>query len=372
MKRINTMILVAVAASLILVAGCYDNVTEYPEVEGYMGFINAGWDAFEAGDYSEKSGAMFYFQAAIEMDASRPEAYHGAGWTSILLPDYWVVGDQYDYMTVQHDGGVWPVEFFTETVMQDTTWSVFECIDPVLTANDIMVIGAWGDSLLVVEGDTLVPHFTASQGDTTWYLAVSNLEIGDWLYSQYTGIRFQYTFELADPGVKALFTVVNGFSLLDCDVDSIVNGADASTVYISVPYANLDLGGDHFKTWCMFENVMTFEYATYEPAGGQTAFAADAVAAYGILQDARGDNGDLHFGVATLLGIAEEGEYSFSHYAGITSMKLKGMAAAMAYRTQNFRPALGICRQAGFGLDIEVSDPDFLIQLMQAIELMLI
>lgn len=364
MKRINTMILVAVAASLILVAGCYDNVTEYPEAEGYTGFIEAGWIAFEAGDYET---AMDNFQWALEMDTSRPEAYHGAGWTSILLPDYWMVGDQYDYMTVQHDGGVWPVEFFTETITQDLPWSVFECVNPVLTANDITVINAWGstdtliidDTLVVFEPDSLKP-------------AMDNIEIGDWFYSQYGAIRFQYAFEIADPGVKALFTVVNGFSLLNCGVDSIVNGADTSTVYMSVPYANLDLGGDHFKTWCMFENVMTFEYATYEPAGGQTAFASDAVAAYGILQDARGDNGDLYFGVATLLGIAEEGEYSFSHYAGITSLKLKGMAAAMAFRTQNFRPALGICRKAGFGLDIEVSDSDFLIQLMQAIELMLI
>ncbi|KAF5409815.1 MAG: hypothetical protein C5S43_06000 [Candidatus Methanocomedens sp.] len=364
MKRINAMILVAVAASLILVAGCYDNVTEYPEVEGYTGFISAGWTAFEAGDYET---AMLNFQWAIDMDASKPEGYHGAGWTSILLPDYWIVGDQYDYMTVQHDGGTWPVEFFTETLTQDLSWSVFECVNPVLTANDITVINAWGttdtliidDTLVVFEPDSLKP-------------AMDNIEIGNWLYSQYTGIRFQYTFEIADPGVKALFTVANGFSLLDCSVDSIVNGTSSSTVYLSVPYIDLNLGGDHYKTWCMYQNEMTFEYGTYEPAGGQTAFASDAVAAYGILQDARGENGDLHFGVATLLGIAEEGEYSFSHYAGITSLKLKGMAAAMAFRTLNFRPALGICQQAGFGLDIEVSDYDFLIQLMQAIELMLI
>ncbi len=365
MKRINTMILVAVAASLILVAGCYDNVTEYPEVEGYMGFINAGWAAFEAGDYET---AMDNFQWALEMDTSRPEAYHGAGWTSILLPDYWVIGEQYDYMTVQHDGGTWPVELFTETLTQDIDWTVFECVNPVLTDNDIMVIGAWGDSLLVVEGDTLVPHFTAS--DSVW--VVDNIIIGDWLYDQYSNIRFQYTFEISDPAVKSLFTAANGFSLTNSSVDSIVNGTAASTIYLSVPLVDVQVGTDHYMTWCMYENAMTYEYATYEPAGGQTVFASDAVAAYGILQDARGDNGDLYFGVATLLGLAEEGEYSFSHYEGITSLKLKGMAAAMAFRTQNFRPALGICQQAGFGLDIEVSDYDFLIKLMQAIELMLI
>lgn len=366
MKRINTMILVAVAASLMLVAGCYDNVTEYPDVEGYTGFINAGWTAFEAGDYET---AMENFQWAIEMDASRPEAYHGAGWTSILLPDYWLVGDQYDYMTVQLDGGTWPVELNTATVEQNLDWSEFECIDPVLTANDITVINAWGttDTLIVIhEGDTVVVFEPDSLKP-----AMDNMEIGDWFYDRYTGIRFQYTFEIADPNVKSIFTVANGFSLFNSSVDSIVNGASASTIYLSVPAVDVQVGSDHYMTWCMYENAMTFDYATYEPAGGQTAFAADAVAAYGILQDARGANGDLYFGVATLLGLAEEGEYSFSHYDGITSLKLKGMAAAMAFRTQNFRPALGICQQAGFGLDIEVSDYDFLVQLMQAIELML-
>jgi len=367
MKRINTMILVAVAASLILVAGCYDNVTEYPEVEGYMGFINAGWAAFEAGDYET---AMDNFQWALEMDTSRPEAYHGAGWTSILLPDYWVIGEQYDYMAVQHDGGTWPVELFTETLTQDLSWSVFECVDPVLTANDITVINAWGttDTLIFIEGgDTLVVFEPDSLKP-----AMDNIEIGDWFYSQYGAVRFQYTFEISDPAVKSLFTAANGFSLTNSSVDSIVNGTAASTIYLSVPLVDVQVGTDHYMTWCMYENAMTYEYATYEPAGGQTVFASDAVAAYGILQDARGDNGDLYFGVATLLGLAEEGEYSFSHYEGITSLKLKGMAAAMAFRTQNFRPALGICQQAGFGLDIEVSDYDFLIKLMQAIELMLI
>ena len=365
MKKINTMIIAVVATSLILVAGCYEGDPTMPEVLGYDGYVTAGWVAFEAGDYVS---AMENFQFAIEIDTSRPDAYLGAGWSSILLPDYWVVGDQYDYMAVQLDGGTWPVEFFTETRIQDKYWTVFECVYPLLTANDSMVIGAWGDSLLVVEGDTLVPHIAG--GDTT--LTVDNIIIGDWLYDQYSNIRFQYTFVIDNPNVTAMFTAANGFSLLDSAVDSIVQGTSTSTVYLSVPYVRVSAGEYDVRTWCMYENAMTFEYATYESPGGQTAIAADAVAAFGILQDARGVNGDLYFGVATLLGLADEGEYTFSHYAGITSLKLKGMAAAMAYRNLKFRPALAICRQAGYGLDIEMSDPDFLIQLMQTIESMLL
>ncbi len=65
---------------------------------------------------------MNSFQQAIEMDSTRPEGYLGAGWCSILLPDYWVIGDQYDYMAVQQDGGDWPVAFYTESQTQDIPW----------------------------------------------------------------------------------------------------------------------------------------------------------------------------------------------------------------------------------------------------------
>ena len=365
MKKINTMIIAVVAASLILVAGCYDGGVTQPPVLGYDGFVAAGWAAFEAGDYDT---AMDNFQWALEADVTRPDAYLGAGWSSILLPGYWGTGDQYDYMALQLDGGTWPVEFNTVTVEQNLDWSEFVCIDPVLTANDIMVINAWGDSLLVVEGDTLVPHIGG--GDTT--LVVENAVIGDWLYGQYSNIRFQYTFEIADPNVKALFSVANGFSLIDSSVDSIINGASASTVYLSVPYVRVKVGDAYYRTWCMYENAMTFEYATYDAPTEPLAFGTDAIAAYGILQNAKGVNGSEHLGVATLLGLAAEGEYTFSHYAGITTLKLKGMAAAMAYSNLHFRPALGICREAGYALDVEVSDPNFLVELMQAIEMMLI
>ncbi len=364
MKNINAILIAVIAASLILVAGCYDGGVTQPDVIGYDGYITAGWACFEAGDYV---AAMDNFQNALDMDVSRPDAYLGAGWCSILLPDYWVIGDQYDYMAVQHDDKTWPINLLTETLVQDEDWTVFDCTVPALTANDRMVIEAFGDSLLVVEGDTLVPHVTAS--DTV--LAVDNIIIGDWLYDEYSNIRFQYTFEIANPNVAAIFVATNGFSLVDSAVDSIVNGTSVSTVYLSVPYNRVAAGDDNIRTWCMNTNSMLFEYATYQSVG-TSAFATDAVAAYGLLQDTRGENGDVLSGVATLVGLAEEGEYSFGHYAGITSLKLKGMAAAMAYRNLYFRPALGICRSEGFGLDIQMSDPDFLVELMQAIEMMLL
>jgi hypothetical protein len=364
MKNATNLILTVIAASLILVTGCYDNVTEYQPAIGYEGFVNAGWDDFDAGDYES---ARTNFESAIDIDVTRPEAYLGAGWTALLQPDYWVIGDQYDYMAVQQDGGTWPVGYVAEAVEQDLMWTVFECIDPVLTANDLLVIGSFGDSLLVVEGDTLVPHFTVSSGDTTWYLAVSNLEIGDWLYSQYGNVAFKYTYEIDDPNVMALFSFVNNFSNTVCKVDSIVNGTESSVVYLNVPY-KLD---NSYRTWCMNENVMIYDYTTYSGANGQTSIANDGVAAFGILQSARGVNGLTLEGIAALMGLADEVEYSFTHYAGLSSVKLKGMAAAMAYANTEFRFALYICRSEGYAMNIEITDPDFLVELMQQIEMML-
>lgn len=366
MKKATNMILAVIAASLILVAGCYEPGDISEAIPGYDGFIAQGWEYFEAAEYEM---AMESFQAAIDMDVTRPEGYLGAGWCSILIPDYWVTGDQYDYMAVQQDGGSWPVSVVAGTQAQDTTWTVFQCIDPVLTANDIMVIAAYGDSLLVVEGDTLVPKTNAA-GDTLVY-AVNNLIIGDWLYSQYGAIDFKYTFEIDDPNVKTIFRFANGFSLKDAVVDSVVNGASSSTVYLTVPHVRVSLEGENIRTWCMFENEMSFEYATYDAAGGSTTIANDGVAAYAILQHARGTNGDLYNGVASLIGLAEEAEYSFSHYDGLSSLKLKGMAAAMAYANLEFKFALAVCRSEGYGLGISTEDPDFEVQLMQAIETML-
>jgi len=362
MKRINSVLIAVLAASLILVAGCYEGGVTQPPVSGYDGFIADGWAAFEAGSYDS---AMVHFQAAIDMDTTRPEGFLGAGWCTILLPDYWVIGDQYDFMAVQLDDGTWPVTFTAESQIQDMSWSVFQCVDPQLTADDYLVINSFGTTDTLIVGGTVV---FAPDADKP---AMDNYEIGEWLYDQYGAVDFQYTFEIADPNVAAIFTVANGFSLTDATVDSIVNGATTSTVYLSVPHLRVPVGDDNYRTWCMYENVMSYEYASYNPAGGSTAIANDAAAAFGILQNARGVNGNVYYGVAALIGLADEAEYNFSHYDGITSLKLKGMAAAMAYSNQYFRFALGVCRSEGYALDVETTDPNFLIELMQAVELML-
>lgn len=362
MRRINAAVAAAVVASLILVAGCYEGGVTQPSVKGYDGFIAEGWAAFEAGDYQS---ALNSFNQAIDMDVERPEGYLGTGWCSILLPDYWTLGNQYQFMAVQQDGGTWPVAVNAETQMQDIPWETFQCIDPELTDDDYYVINSYGTSDSVVVGGTVV--FAPTPAKPT----MDNLEIGDWLFSQYSNMPFKYTFEIDDPNVAAIFRVANGFSLIDARVDSIVNGPASTTVYINMPHVRVSVGDGNYRTWCMNGNAMSYEYATYTPAGGSTGIANDAIAAFGILQHARGVNGDLYAGVAALAGLADEGPYSFSHYSGLSSLKLKGMAAAMAYANTEFRFALYLCRSEGYGMNIGPSDPDFLVTLMQQIEMML-
>jgi len=84
MKKINAMLAIAVATSLILVAGCYDGGVTQPSTIGYDGYVEAGWAAFALADYDD---AMINFELAIDIDVSQPDAYLGAVWFSILLSD---------------------------------------------------------------------------------------------------------------------------------------------------------------------------------------------------------------------------------------------------------------------------------------------
>ncbi len=77
---------------------------------------------------------------------------------------------------------------------------------------------------------------------------------------------FRYTFEIDDPDVKAIFSVANGFSLTDAIVDSVVNGSQTSTVYITMPYVRVSVGS-MTTGLIMNDNVMSYEYSTYSAAG---------------------------------------------------------------------------------------------------------
>ncbi len=362
--KLTKLVTAVTVASLILVAGCYDNSTEYPDVEYYDGLVSSGWEAFEAGDYKM---AMEHFQAAVDADCTKPDAYLGAGWTSVLLDDYWLTGADYDYMAVQLDEGTWPVSVQTATLTQDIPWTEFQCVFPQLTADDYTVINAWGttDSLWI--DTTLV--FPLDDEKTEF---MDNYEIGIWLRDQYgAGTPFQYKFSIPEPDVAAIFTVFNGYSQINIAVDSIVNFSDHSEVYVTAPYTLVRAGDYTYRTWIMYENLMTFTYATYENAAGATAISNDAIAAYGLLQHIRGVNGEPLSGCAALAGLADQGDYAFEHYSGVDRIKLKGMAAALAYQGTHFRYALYLCQSEGMGLGITADDPDFLVQLMFTIEAML-
>lgn len=370
MKKINAFILAVVIASLALVAGCYDNDVVYPETSEYMDFVNEGWACFQAGDIAN---AMVNFQIGIEMDVTRPEAYLGAAWSSIALSDYWDLTINYAYMATNLDGAEWGLETTSSSLTQDTLWTNFECIYPVLTATDMMVIASYGDSSLVIDGDTLVPFYPLNE-EKDDILAVNNLIIGIWLDDAYGNIRFSYRFEIDESNVISIFEAINNFSPgHTANVDSIVNGSTSSMVYVSIPRRRVVVPGAHenYPTWIMFDNKLDFDYVTYTTPVGDSDISRNALAAFGILQDARAANGLGIEGAGALIGLTDDGNFSFDKLPNLTSTQLNGMAASIAYRNKAYRFALGICLDNGFAEGLLPADPGFLITLAQEIEMML-
>lgn len=367
MKR--TIALLA-GLALVLVSGCGDKLpTDIPDVIGYDGLVAQGWQAYDQASYDS---AMVMFQQAIDVDVTRPEAYLGAGWTSIHLSDYWNIGADFFYMASQNDGGGWPVTTGMATVTQDVGWTVFECIDPVLSESTMSVIEAYGEVWLD----------WPNTGDTT---TIDNEIVGAFLYGaapfnaghndpqspKYGNIPFKYRYVSDIPDFFGMTSAVNDWSQnANINVDSLVVENGETVVYLNVPYRTYTVEPIDYRTWIMTENDIKFDYATYSMPEGATAITRDALAGYAALQMAKGLSGDMIAGVAAAFGVYNGGDYSFVH-SSMNRNNVLGMAAAMTFLQQQFRFTLFTVQTAGFGLGINVADPNFLVELSQTIQEML-
>lgn len=367
MKR--TIALLA-GLALVLSAGCGDKLpTDIPDVIGYNGLVAQGWQAYDMGDYMT---AMQKFEQAIDIDVTRPEAFLGAGWSSIHLSDYWNIGGDFFYMAGQNDGGRWPITTGKATVEQDPGWTVFECINPVLSPSTMSVLEAYGETWTDWPKD----------GDVT---LIDNLIIGDFLYGappfntahndpqspKYGNMAFKYRYDSDIPNFFGMTSAVNEWSLnSSIGVDSLVLENGEMVVYLNVPYRLYTVSGTNYRTWIMAENEMKFDFATYSLPSGATAITRDAMAGFAALQMAKGLSGDMIAGVAAAFGVYNGGEYSFAH-SGMNRNNVLGMGAAMAFLQQQFRFTLFTVQTAGFGMGIAVADPDFLVELAQVIQTML-
>jgi len=367
MKR--TIALLA-GLALVLASGCGDKLpTDIPDVIGYDGLVAQGWQAYDQASYDS---AMVKFQQAIDVDVTRPEAYLGAGWASIHLSDYWNIGGDFFYMAAQNDGGNWPVATGMATVMQDVDWTVFECIDPVLSESTMSVIEADGEVWLdwPTDGDTTVID-NEIIGAFLYGASPFNADHNDPQSPKYGNIPFKYRYVSDIPDFFGMTSAVNEWSQnANIAVDSLAVENGVTVVYLNVPYRTYTVEPIDYRTWIMAENDIKFDYATYSLPEGATAITRDAMAGYAALQMAKGLSGDMIAGVAASFGVYDGGDYSFVHTT-MNRNNVLGMAAAMTFLQQEFRFTLFTVQTAGFGLGINVADTNFLVELSQAIQEML-
>ncbi|GEM_PF-367014 len=367
MKR--TIALLA-GLALVLLSGCGDKLpTDIPDVIGYDGLVAQGWQAYDQASYDS---AMVKFEQAIDVDVTRPEAYLGAGWSSIHLSDYWNIGADFFYMAAQNDGGSWPVATGMATITQDVDWTVFECIDPVLSESTMSVIEAYGEIWLdwPTAGDTTIID-NEIIGAFLYGAAPFNADHNDPQSPRYGNIPFKYTYTSDIPNFFGMTSAVNETTQnVNINVDSLVVENGVTVVYLNVPYRTYTVEPIDYRTWIMAENDIKFDYSTYSLPEGATAITRDAMAGFAALQMAKGLSGDMIAGLTAAFGVYNGGDYSFVHTT-MNRNNVLGMAAAMTFLQQQFRFTLFTVQTAGFGLDINVADPNFLVELSQTIQEML-
>lgn len=343
MKQITAL---AILGSLVLLSGCYESPT-YPDAQGYDGFIELGWDAYGDGNFQM---ALDYFLDAIDADPSRSEGYVGAGWATIYLPDYWRITDDYFYMGIQQQAGYYPLGEYTESQVQDTMWTVFECIHPDLPPSVLdPILEQTADSGIVWVGEQI----EAIVGDAD----------------------IPYRFQPLQNGPIACFIVTDGYTTVPAEVDSIMDG----WIYITVPLSMLEVGGDDYYTWIGADQQNNYTYRVFDQSGSPSGQCMlDAMAGSVMIQEIRGENGDALLGVATAFALdILDSSYAFgdgtiySQYESLNNMQVKGTGAALAFAMQYFRFAWFTCLSEGQGMGLDPTSPTFVTDLMVVIEVMI-
>ncbi len=344
MKQITAIVILG---SLVLLSGCYESPT-YPDPQGYNGFLESGWDAYEVGNFET---ALQCFLDAIDIDPSLPGGYVGAGWASLYLPDYWRIADQYFYMAVQQQAGVFPLGDFSESQVQDTMWTTFQCIHPDLPASVL---------------DPILEN-TADSG-IVWVGEQIEAIVGD--------ADMPYRFQPLNSGVIALFEIVNSYTTIMSDVDSIAGG----WVYVTVPQSVLEVSDEDYYTWIGVDQQVNYEYRIFDQSGSPGGqYLLDALAGSIMLQDIRGsESGDALLGCASAFALdILDADYVFGsgqYYEGLESlsnMQVKGTGAALAFASQYFKFAWFTCMSEGQGMGLDPMSPSFVTDLMAVIETML-
>jgi len=343
--------LIRIFASVLLLyafanTSCSNNPSDIPDPEGYDGFLELGWLSIQEDRYLD---AFEYFQQAIAVDINRAEGFLGAGVATLFLEDYWNIGDDYFQLAIQRDmGKSIVVQHFEEEQIQDTLWTIFECIDPDLPPDSL---NSWlsltADSGAVWVGLQIYNYLSANQ------------------LSTYLSFRFK---PVHDNAIACLdfYHPGGGWFMY---TDSTLSGY----VYVSLPMYTMYGSGESYYTWVMVEQSMRYSYATFDSEVLPGQVTLDALAIWSALQELRNENGDILQAAAcaqSLLQLAPL--YSFGKNSPFRDgvfdfdiIDVTASGASCAFNNRRYLYSWNMCKQAGYGFDLDPENENFLFSLLE-------
>ncbi len=342
MKPVLLLISVVVA----LTASCNEHPAELPSPVGYDGFLTLGWKAIQEGDYNV---AFDYFEQAIDIDVFQPDAYLGGGIACLYLEDHWDLADAFLQAAIQQDLGISAVVRHTDrTLLQDTLWTVFECIDEDLPQDSL---NAW----LTMTSDS----------GAVWV----GKKVRDYLESEGLSTNLQFRFSPALSDIVACNDLYNGQSGAFYSVDSIVS----DYIHLDVPMFIIKVGEVRYYTWIMVGQNIVFDYATLHAEATSGQITKDALAGWTMMQEIRGtDDGDLLQAAACSQGLLHvdpgyvfgEGDSLRESIYDLDIIDVVACGASFAFLREEYIYAWFMCREAGYGLDLDPESETFLLDLL--------
>jgi len=322
------------------------NPSGLPEPGGYEGLIELGWNSIKEGRYYD---GMNYFQEAIEVDVGRPGAYLGAGIASIFIESYWEEGEDYFQMAVQRSLGFSAIEQrLNQTIAQDTLWTVIECIDPDLPEDSLNSwLASSADSGVVWVGEQI-----------NNYLAANDLS---------TDLSFRM--------IPAGGTVASCVDLYNMQNGAYYTGDSISEGYVhfTVPLTTTKIGPSTFYyQWVMADQGVLLDYAVAHGTGQAEQTSLDALAGWVALEEAKGEQGQLLQSTAcSQYLIWSAPDYRFGKgdtlLESVFDSRLKDIvacSASQAFTEGKFIYSWFLCRQVGYGLDLDPQSENFLFDLL--------
>lgn len=334
---------------IILSAGlsCMKNPSDFPEVEGYDGFIELGWQAIQQDEYLD---AFEYFQQAIDIDVTRADGFLGAAISTLFLEDYWDQGDDYFQAAIQQDlGRSIVVQHLEEVQIQDTLWTVFQCVDPDLPQDSLDI---W-------------LSLTADSGEV-WV----GQKIHDYLTSNgfSTDLIFRFSPEYDNP--VACLEIYQAQSGTFYSSDSTASGY----VFVTIPVYSVRLGPGYYRhSWIEVGPSIIYDYAAFDLDGYTGQITLDALAGWLMLQEVQSAEGDLLQAIACAYGLlqvapnyqfgADDPDRESVFDTDIVDVAASG--ASCAFNKQKYIYSWFMCKQVGYGLDLDPLSENFLLYLLE-------